>query len=81
MALYRWRCAPCDMFEETIGPGASKAPTCGCGRRMRRSQTPPSSQTKEVLDNGVMTRRLERLADAEQLYKDRANNDPRLKRD
>lgn len=48
--------------------------SCGdCKSHLSRDPEPhpPSSQATEVLDNGIMTKKLERLADAERLFKDR----------
>jgi putative FmdB family regulatory protein len=53
----------------------------GCGAALERTPEPPSVQVMESLDNGFMPRRVERLRDAERLYRDRANNDPRTKKD
>jgi hypothetical protein len=39
---------------------------------MERDPSGPSALVKETLDNGAMTTKIERLKDAEQLYKDRA---------
>lgn len=49
----------------------------GCARdnyrvRLRRAPSGPSSNAKETLDNGLMTKRLERPADAERLNKERS---------
>jgi hypothetical protein len=46
---------------------------------MKRTPRPPTVTVKESLDNGVMTHRLERFKDAEQLYRDRAAADPEKK--
>lgn len=43
-----------------------------CGGRVERKVNPPSSQTVETLDNGLMPKRVERFADAETLYKERS---------
>jgi len=43
---------------------------------MKRTPRPPSTIVKEMLDNGAMTKRVERLKDAEELYRQRAKNDP-----
>jgi len=47
---------------------------------MNRKAIPPTTAVKETLDNGLMPHAIERLKDAEELYKDRADNDPKLKR-
>lgn len=79
MALFTYRCRSCGASARRI-QAAADPPTCaGCGKKMGRFENPPKAQVKEVLDNGVMSRRVERLADAEELYHDRAVNDPRLK--
>ena len=44
-----------------------------CGKKMARNPSPPHSQVVESLDNGNMPRKVERLADAERLYKDRGS--------
>lgn len=48
-----------------------------CSEIMTRNASGPTAAVKEKLDNGVMIRAVERLADAEKLYHDRAiNADP-----
>jgi hypothetical protein len=47
---------------------------------MNRKATPPSTLIKETLDNGAMSKAVERIKDAEELYRERADNDPKLKR-
>lgn len=49
-----------------------------CGRQMK-IEVNTTSQVVETLDNGAMSRKVERLSDAERLWKDRADNDPRNK--
>jgi hypothetical protein len=41
-----------------------------CGGDLVRNPDPPTTQVKEVLDNGLMTKRLERYANAERLSRD-----------
>ena len=43
---------------------------------MERNPSGASSQAVERLDNGLMPKAVERIADAERLYKERANKDP-----
>jgi hypothetical protein len=43
----------------------------GCGYVAGHLGGSPSSQTMEVLDSGLMPRRLERLAEAERIFKER----------
>lgn len=53
--------------------------SCDCGLEMVRDPRPPSSRVTEVLDNGLMNKRLERLADAERLFADRHEAVERLR--
>lgn len=50
-----------------------------CGGVWERDPTGPTNQVYERLDNGLMPRAVERLADAERLFKERAKNDPSKK--
>lgn len=43
-----------------------------CGAPLFRDPNPPTTQVKETLDNGLMTRRVERYAEAERLARDNA---------
>ncbi len=42
-----------------------------CHIFMIRDSNPPNTQVKEVLDNGLQPKRIERLRDAEELYRNR----------
>lgn len=44
---------------------------------MERNGAGPTSRATEVLDNGMMSRPLERLDNAEEIFRDRARADPR----
>jgi hypothetical protein len=54
-----------------------KACPKGCSTPMKLDDPHPSANVVEVLDNGAMSRKVERFADAQRLWKERANNDPR----
>lgn len=73
MPLYRYRCDSCGATRRRICPvaRAGEAPTC-CEAPMARQATGASSQAVETLDNGVMSRSITRLVDAERLFHDRA---------
>lgn len=43
---------------------------------MRRAPKPPTTNVAERLDNGLMPRAVERPADAERLYHERAHKPP-----
>jgi hypothetical protein len=47
-----------------------------CGGIMRRAPRPPSTNVVERLDSGFMPRAIERPADAERLYHERAHKPP-----
>lgn len=83
MPLYHLKCEACKVFERhMLSPAEAKAGVAcrGCGVRMARDPNPPSTSVMETLDNGAMVRKLERLSQAEELYRDRARNDPRNKK-
>jgi hypothetical protein len=44
----------------------------GCDAQLARVPKAPTTQITETLDNGLMARKLERPADAEQIYHERA---------
>ena len=48
---------------------------------VRAEGAPTSARLLETLDNGLMARRVERPADAERLYKERARQDNRRRLD
>jgi len=81
MPLYYFRCGSCNAeLKKLLPPAEAKAPrTCECGGAFVRAPRPPSNQVVERLDNGFMTKAVERPADAERLYRERAENDPRFK--
>lgn len=74
MPLYHYSCPGClSKSRKILTPAESKAPqTCKeCSGVLAREMSPPSSQTTEIIDTGFMPKRLERLADAERLFKER----------
>lgn len=86
MPLYHFNCSKCKRHPvRKIAPTPAQAlikvgTTCPkCGAKMVRTPKPPTSNVVETLDNGHMTRAVERPAEAERLYKERADNDPRNK--
>lgn len=74
MANFRYWCRCGAMQALRLDRRPEKAPRCACGKRMRSGPAAPTSQVVEKLDNGAMVRPLERLADAERLYAERARN-------
>lgn len=50
-----------------------------CATSLKRTPKPPTTTIFETLDNGVMARKVTRIAGAEEIFKERAQNDPRYK--
>ena len=72
MPLYYYQCSLCNKESRRLcTPDESKVPPICCKKAMVRSPRPPSQRATEILDNGIMTKRLERLVDAERLFHDR----------
>lgn len=92
MPLFQLRCTKCGATDRVLADsepvglphrikmfalGRRTVEVVDCGGVMERTPIGPNSSQIEVLDNGAMTRRLERFADAERLHKERAaNGDP-----
>ncbi len=77
MPLYYFECKKCNRQLRKILPGrvGKGLPHCPeCGVNMERLHKPPTTQVLETLDNSLMPKKVERLANAEQLYKDRSKN-------
>jgi putative FmdB family regulatory protein len=73
MPLYYFDCGACGKkLRRILNPAEASALLCPCGAELSRDPRPPSSQVMETLDNGIMPKRLERLADAERLFAERA---------
>jgi hypothetical protein len=81
MPLYNFVCSASGKRVRRVLPAGDqeKSQSCACGSALKRNAVAPSTQTMEVLDNGLMTRRVERLVNAETMARERAQNDPRMK--
>lgn len=75
--MYRFKCDLCGRTTSKIlsDNAAAKAwagTACvqgpGCWGQFKRDARPATSRVTEVLDNGIMARRVERPADAERVY-------------
>lgn len=83
MALYNFKCPVCQASirkllnlkgaEGFAGRGCSKE---GCTGTWERDQVGPTTEKLEKIDNGLMPRAVERNADAERLFKERAKKTP-----
>jgi hypothetical protein len=76
MPLFYFTCKDCKKtFTQILNwVGGTPLRRCECGGELGHSPKAPSTQTKEVLDNGIMNRRLERFAEAEDLHRDHADS-------
>jgi len=76
MPLYYFNCAECNRHTKKLlasKPKPDNVPECPeCLTTMVRMSKPPTSQVLETLDNHLMPKRLERLVNAEELYKNRS---------
>lgn len=78
MPLYHFTCPACQVGVRKVVPvsEAERVRCPACGGALKRVPKPPTCTVTETLDNGFMTKRLERPADAERLYKERGALDP-----
>lgn len=79
MPTYNFRCCKCKkMIKKLMTVEAYRAlrpaevVACDCGYTAKREMGAPSSKAMEVLDNGLMARRVERLADSERIIQERS---------
>lgn len=76
MAVYHYACPKCKSFLKTF----KKGPKCiKCAIPMVREPSGPNLDVKEVLDNGIMARRVERLKDIEEIMSKRSEDDDKRK--
>lgn len=73
MPLFNYKCK-CGMTRRVMVDLEPDSMLCKCGLQMDRNYGAVSSQQTEVLDNGWMPRRIERLAKAEDLHHDYAKS-------
>jgi hypothetical protein len=84
MPLVYFKCSKCGdesrrLFRQT--PDYKHWGNCmKCAGKLERNSTGQSSQVMETLDNGVMKKAISRYSRAEELIKDRAKNDPSIKK-
>lgn len=83
MPSFTFQCQKCEQVVKRLLPaGDRKKPQVHpgeCGGALVRVGTGPTVLVKETLDNGAMPRAVERLKDAEELYRERSENDPKTK--
>lgn len=69
MPLYYQKCSKCSKVVKRICILSELNTICSCGGRLVRTPKPVSFTVKEVLDNGIQPRQLERYSDAEEVFK------------
>lgn len=76
MPLYNFSCGQCGATIKKLMPVDRFRSTgilpCPCGGEARHRPGAATSQTMEVLDNGIAPRRVERLSEAERIFRERA---------
>ncbi len=71
MALFVWKCGLCESTTRRILPSRPTLEACeACGGKLSFVNN-MSTQTMEVIDNGLMARKLERPVDIEQKIAER----------
>ncbi len=71
MALFIFKCPSCGTVKKKLRAEQGVL-TCSCGIAMERDLKAATSDIKEVLDNGAMSRKVERLANINDIVKKRS---------
>jgi hypothetical protein len=76
MPLYLFRCPDCQLdIKRILTPEAAKNDLrCKLGHHLERRDADVSVLVKEVIDNGLQTKRQEQLVDSPELFKEREDN-------
>lgn len=73
MPLYNFQCPACKKHVQKLLPHLTEDKFCpGCGTKLKRVAKPPTSRIVEERDNGLMPRKVEQLADIQEIIKDRS---------
>lgn len=76
MPVFNYGCRACGATRRVLAEVEPERLFCDvCDWEMERAHEPPTTVTKEVLDNGWMARRVERWSDAERIFKERSRQD------
>jgi transcription elongation factor Elf1 len=77
MPLYNFSCPVCGKATRRIlvpeDLDYTEVRCAKCDTIMEYSPKPPTTRITETLDNGAMVKKVERLSDAEEIYRDRAH--------
>jgi len=84
MPLYSYYCGVCHTYQsKVLSPEEAKGDvpcrTEGCSGKLTRKAKPPSSNMKEVYDNGAMHRKVEVFPDIQEIMRKRADDDTKAR--
>ena len=68
MPIYFYLCPNCGLTIIRVLKQEEPTTPCDCGTDAKRTPKAPTTRITETLDNGVMVKKVERLADAEQIH-------------
>lgn len=75
MPVYRYRCPECGADHERIRAKPPESQPCPkCGAEMARAPKGPGVAVLETLDNGIMTRPVERVVDQPRLHREKISH-------
>jgi hypothetical protein len=74
MPAFYFKCDKCSKQKRKILPKLEKEVRCECGGVCVRAESNTSSVVKEVLDNGIMARKVERIYNIQELAKERSKD-------
>lgn len=75
--LVNLRCQGCGVEQKRMVRSIQDRPPCStCGGATERAPLPPSVKVEETVDNGIMARRVTRLANADELFRNRRPKTP-----
>lgn len=84
MPLYSYYCPVCKRYQsKVLSPEEAKGDvpcrTEGCAGKLTRKAKGPSSNVKEVRDNGAMVRQVEVYPDIQEIMKKRSDDDTKAR--
>lgn len=75
MGVYHYKCNKCQTSIRKILAKAEIVYCETCKSKLKRDPKPLTTKQNEVLDNGIQTKAVERMVDAEEIYKERSRMD------
>lgn len=74
MPVFTWGCPSCKKLTRKLSPARPKLEACGCGGQPEFISG-TTTKVVEVRDNGLMPKKVEQLADIQELIKNRNPDD------